>query len=71
MRAPRATALRGALLEGSAYAASCLVCSAGVMVALVVLGMSNLWLIVAAAAVLLLYKLVNGGALLPRPLRSR
>jgi len=71
MPAPRVSGLRGALLDGSAYAACCLVCSAGVMVALVVLGMSNFWLIVAAAAALLVYKLTDWGALVPRPSRSR
>ncbi len=71
MRAPRATGMRGALVDGSAYAACCLVCSAGVMVALVVLGMSNVWLIVAAAAALLVYKLSDCGALVPGPSRSR
>ena len=70
MRAPRATGLRGALLDGSAYAACCLVCSAGVMVALVMMGMSNVWLIVAAAAALLVYKLGDWGALVPGPSRS-
>jgi predicted metal-binding membrane protein len=67
MRAPRGAGLRAAFLDGSAYAASCLVCSAGVMIALVVLGMSNLWLIVVAAAALLVYKLMDWGPLVPRP----
>ena len=71
MRAPRASSLRGALLDGSAYTACCLLCSAGVMVALVVLGMSNLWLIVAAAAALLVYKLSDWGPIVPGPSRSR
>ncbi len=71
VRAPRATGMRGALVDGSAYAACCLVCSAGVMVALVVLGMSNVWLIVAAAAALLVYKLSDWDALAPGPSRRR
>jgi predicted metal-binding membrane protein len=71
MRAPRATGLRGALLDGSAYAACCLLCSAGGMVALVVLGMSNVWLMVATATALLVYKLGDWDALVPGPSRSR
>jgi hypothetical protein len=71
LRAPRASGLRGALLDGSAYAACCLVCSAGVTVALVVLAMSNVWLIVAAAATLLVFKLTDWGALVPGASRSR
>jgi hypothetical protein len=67
MRSPRAAGLRGALLDGSAYAACCLVCSAGVMVGVVVLGMSNIWVIVAAAGALLVYKLIDWGALVPGP----
>jgi hypothetical protein len=35
------------------------------MGALVVLGMSNLWLIVVAAAALLVYKVTDWGALVP------
>jgi predicted metal-binding membrane protein len=41
---------------GLTYAASCVACSAGVMVAVVILGMSNLALMAAAAAVVLLLK---------------
>jgi predicted metal-binding membrane protein len=71
MRRPRAAGLRGALLHGTAYATCCLVCSAGVMAALVVLGMSNLGLIVVAAAALLVYKVTDWGALVPGLSRSR
>ncbi len=42
--------------SGLTYAANCIACSAGVMVAVVILGMSNLALMAAAAAVLLLLK---------------
>ena len=63
MRAPRGEGLRGALVEGSTYAACCLMCSAGAMVALVVLGMSNLLFIAAAAAGLMVYKLTDWGRL--------
>ena len=59
MRAPRGSRLHDALRDGSTYAACCLTCSAGAMVALVVLGMWNVLLIVAAAAVLLLMKLTT------------
>ena len=45
-----------ALREGLRYSANCILCSAGVMIALVVLGMSSFWLMVAGAAVILLYK---------------
>jgi predicted metal-binding membrane protein len=41
---------------GLAYSARCIACSAGVMVAVVILGMSNLALMAAAAAVVLLLK---------------
>jgi len=63
VRAPRARGLRYAFRDAWTYAACCVACSAGVMVALVVLGMSNAWLIVAGAAVLLAYKLPNRSAL--------
>lgn len=42
--------------SGLAYAANCVVCSAGVMVAVLILGMSNLALMAAAAAAVLLLK---------------
>ena len=60
--------VRGAAIAGITYGLSCVACSAGVMVALVVLGMSNVAWVAAGAAVVLLYKLagrwtspVNGG----------
>jgi Predicted metal-binding integral membrane protein (DUF2182) len=53
----RSPGLRGALLDGSKYAACCVVCTAGVMASLVVLGMSNVLLIGLAAAAMLVYKL--------------
>ena len=52
-RGPR---LRDAAAAGVAYAASCIVCSAGVMVAVIVLGMSNLLVLVAGAVVILVLK---------------
>lgn len=45
-----------ALREGASYAASCVVCSAGVMVALIVLGMTNVLVLAVGAAVMLVYK---------------
>jgi len=51
-REPAGDPVRG----GLTYAASCVACSAGVMVAVVILGMSNLALMAAAAAVVLLLK---------------
>jgi predicted metal-binding membrane protein len=65
MRAQRGSSMREALVDGATYAECCLVCSAGVMAALVVLGMSNVFLIVAAAALLFVYKLTDWGALVP------
>ncbi|HET7466611.1 MAG TPA: DUF2182 domain-containing protein [Candidatus Dormibacteraeota bacterium] len=41
---------------GLSYTCNCLLCSAGVMAALMVLGMTNLAVLAAATAVLLLYK---------------
>lgn len=69
LRAPRAAGLFGAVRDGSAYAACCVVCSAGIMLALIVLGMSNIWLIAAAAVALLAYKVSDLSALVPIPLR--
>jgi hypothetical protein len=57
-RAPRGPRLGDALLDGWTYASCCLVCTAGVMAAIVVLGMSNLVVVVAAAAAIALYKLI-------------
>src|SRR4029077_9453577 len=71
MRAPRGPSLRNALQDGSTYAVCCLACSAGVMVALIVVGMTNVLLIVAAAAVLLVYKLGDWGAFARGLSRSR
>ena len=45
-----------AAVQGITYGMSCVACSAGVMAAIVVLGMSNVAWVVAGAAVLLLYK---------------
>jgi Predicted metal-binding integral membrane protein (DUF2182) len=44
------------LRAGLTYTGSCVVCSAGVMAALLVLGMTNIAVLAAGAAVMLLYK---------------
>jgi predicted metal-binding membrane protein len=56
-REPRGPGFRDALAEGANYTACCSVCSAGIMLALVVVGMSNPLVIVAGAAVILAYKI--------------
>ena len=48
---------RSAVVAGARYGLSCLGCSAGVMVAMVLIGMSNLALMIVLAAVVLVYKL--------------
>jgi hypothetical protein len=50
--------LRAGFLEGAGYSAGCIACSAGVMVPLFVLGMSDLRLMAAGAALVLVLKLV-------------
>jgi len=51
--------VRAAIVEGIAYGVGCVACSAGVMLAVVVLGMSNLVWIAAGATMVLLYKLAG------------
>jgi predicted metal-binding membrane protein len=51
--------LRAAVVEGITYGISCVVCSGAVMLAVVVLGMSNIIWIAAGAAMVLLYKLAR------------
>ena len=63
---PRGGRFRDAVAEGASYAACCVVCSAGVMLMVMVLGMSNPMVIVTGAAVLLFYKLIP----LPAPALS-
>src|SRR5438309_6769049 len=53
-REPRRPRFRHAVVDGASYTASCIACSAGIMLALAVVGMSNPFVIVAAAAVTLL-----------------
>jgi predicted metal-binding membrane protein len=56
-REPRAPRFRDALADGVSYTECCVVCSAGIMLTLVVVGMSNPLVIVAGAGVMLLYKI--------------
>ncbi|HEY0830553.1 MAG TPA: DUF2182 domain-containing protein [Candidatus Dormibacteraeota bacterium] len=56
-REARSPRLRAAAAAGLTYAAGCVVCSAGVMVAVMVLGMANLLVIVAGAVVIFILKL--------------
>jgi predicted metal-binding membrane protein len=48
--------MRNAAVVGARYGLSCLGCNAGVMVAMVLLGMSSLWWAVILAVVVLVYK---------------
>ena len=57
IREPRGLELRDAIGEALQYTACCVICSAGVMLALVVIGMSSPLVITAGAAVMLAYKL--------------
>ena len=56
-RQPRQPRFRDALADGASYTACCIACSAGITLALVVVGMSNPLVIVVGAAVMLLYKI--------------
>ena len=56
-REPRRPRFRHAVVDGASYTASCIACSAGIMLALAVVGMSNALVIVAGAAAMLLYKI--------------
>jgi predicted metal-binding membrane protein len=49
--------VRAAVVEGTTYGVSCVVCSGAVMLAVVVLGMSHIVWIALGAAMVLLYKL--------------
>ena len=57
-REPRGPRFRDSVAEGATYRACCVVCSAGVMLVVIVLGMSNPLVIVAGAAVMLAYKAI-------------
>jgi hypothetical protein len=56
-RGPRGPRFRDALAEGAGYTTCCIVCSTGIMLALVVIGMSNPLVLMGGAAVMLLYKI--------------
>jgi predicted metal-binding membrane protein len=56
---PAGSAVRAAGVAGSAYGLSCVACSAGVMVVLFAVGMSDIRLMVLAAALVLLFKLAT------------
>jgi len=49
--------MRSAAVAGARYGLSCLGCSAALMVAMVLIGMSSLWWAVILGIVVLLYKL--------------
>ena len=49
--------MRSAMVAGGRYGLSCLGCSAGLMVATVLIGLSNLIWMIALTAVILIYKL--------------
>ena len=55
--------LRSALIAGGRYGLSCLGCSAGLMVAMVLIGISNLLWMIALTALVLIYKLAPASTL--------
>jgi len=61
-REPRGHRFRDAMADGASYTLCCLVCSAGIMLALVVAGMTNPLVIVAGAVAILLYKTTPSSA---------
>ena len=56
-REPRGHRFRDAMADAASYTGCCIVCSAGIMLALVVADMTNPLVIVAGASVMLLYKI--------------
>lgn len=56
---PVGGAVRAAVVAGSTYGLSCVACSAGVMVALFAVGMSDMRVMVLAAALVFLFKLAT------------
>ena len=56
---PAGGAVRAAVVAASAYGLSCVACSAGVMVALFAVGMSDMRVMVVAAALVFLFKLAT------------
>jgi predicted metal-binding membrane protein len=61
-REPRGHRFRDAMADGASYTLCCIVCSAGIMLALVVTGMANPLVIVAGAVAILLYKITPSSA---------
>lgn len=57
-RQARGTGMRDTLVEALTYTGYCIVCSAGMMGALLAIGMANVLLVIAAAASLFVYKLI-------------
>jgi predicted metal-binding membrane protein len=55
--------VRSGMVAGARYGLSCVGCSAGLMVAMAIIGMSNLGCMVILAAVVLLYKLAPAPSL--------
>jgi predicted metal-binding membrane protein len=55
--------MRSALVAGGRYGLSCLGCSAGLMVAMVLIGISNLLWMIALTALVLIYKLAPASTL--------
>ena len=61
-REPRGHRFRDAMADGASYTGCCIVCSAGIMLALVVAGMTNPLVIVAGTVAILLYKIAPSSA---------
>jgi predicted metal-binding membrane protein len=55
--------MRSAVVAGGRYGLSCLGCSAGLMVAMVLIGISNLLWMIALTALVLIYKLAPASTL--------
>lgn len=58
MREQRGPRFRDAVAEGAGYAACCVACSGGLMLVVVMLGMSKPLVVVAGAAAMLAYKVI-------------
>ena len=61
-REPRGHRFRDAMADGASYTLCCIVCSAGIMLALVVAGMTNPVVIATGAVAILLYKIAPSSA---------
>src|SRR5262249_60387195 len=58
--------VQSAMVVGARYALSCVGCSAGLMVAMVIIGMSNLGWVVVLAGLVLVYKVGPAPSVRPR-----